>query len=62
MEEIFQVIAFIVFGIFVLARRFVKKKKLADQDQESQDGGGMKLLRQYRRQPLLQNERLQTFP
>ena len=43
MEEIFQVIAFIVFGIFVLARRFVKKKKLADQDQESQDGGGMKL-------------------
>ena len=43
MEEIFQVIAFIVFGIFVLARRFAKKKKLADQDQESQDGGGMKL-------------------
>ena len=43
MEEIFQVIAFIVFGIFVLARRFAKKKKLADQDQESQDGDGMKL-------------------
>ena len=43
MEEIFQVIAFIVFGVFVLARRFTKKKKLADQDQESQDGGGMKL-------------------
>ena len=43
MEEIFQVIAFIVFGVFVLARRFAKKKKLADQDQESQDGGGMKL-------------------
>ncbi|SVC21525.1 uncharacterized protein METZ01_LOCUS274379, partial [marine metagenome] len=34
MEEIFQVIAFIVFGVFVLARRFAKKKKLADQDQE----------------------------
>jgi len=43
MEEIFQVIAFIVFGVFVLARRFAKKKKLADQDQESQDGGGTKL-------------------
>ena len=43
MAEIFQVIAFIVFGVFVLARRFAKKKKLADQDQESQDGGGMKL-------------------
>ena len=43
MEEIFQVIAFIVFGVFVLARRFAKKKKLADQDQESQDGDGMKL-------------------
>ena len=43
MAEIFQVIAFIAFGVFVLARRFAKKKKLADQDQESQDGGGMKL-------------------
>ena len=43
MEEIFQVIAFIVFGVFVLARRFAKKKKLADQDQESQDEGGTKL-------------------
>jgi len=43
MAEIFQVIAFIVFGVFVLARRFAKKKKLADQDQESQDGDGMKL-------------------
>ena len=43
MAEIFQVIAFIAFGVFVLARRFAKKKQLADQDQESQDGGGMKL-------------------
>jgi hypothetical protein len=43
MAEIFQVIAFIAFGVFVLARRFAKKKKLADQDQESQDGGGTKL-------------------
>ena len=43
MAEIFQVIEFIAFGVFVLARRFAKKKKLADQDQESQDGGGTKL-------------------
>ena len=43
MDEFFQVIAFIVFGVFVLVRRFAKKKKLADQDQDSQDGSGMKL-------------------
>ena len=43
MEEIFQVIAFIVFGIFVLVRRFFRSKKLADQDPEAQDEGGMKM-------------------
>ena len=43
MAEIFQVIAFIAFGVFVLARRFAKKKKLADQDRNPQDEGGMKL-------------------
>ena len=43
MEEIFQVIAFIVFGIFVLARRFFRNKKLADQDPDAQDEGGMKM-------------------
>ena len=43
MEEIFQVIAFIVFGIFVLVRRFFRSKKLADQDSDAQDEGGMKM-------------------
>ena len=43
MEEIFQVIAFIVFGIFVLARRFFRNKKLADQVPDAQDEGGMKM-------------------
>ena len=43
MEEIFQVIAFIVFGIFVLVRRFFRNKKLADQDPDAQDEGGMKM-------------------
>lgn len=43
MEEIFQVIAFIVFGVFVLVRRFFRNKKLADQDPDAQDEGGMKM-------------------
>ena len=43
MEEIFQVIAFIVFGIFVLVRRFFRSKKLADQDPDAQDEGGIKM-------------------
>ena len=43
MEEFFQVIAFIIFGVFILVSRYKKKKKLADQDRNPQDEGGMKL-------------------
>ena len=41
--SIYQVIAFIIFGVIMLVGRYAKKKKLADQDQNPQDEGGMKL-------------------
>lgn len=41
--SIYQVIAFIIFGVIMLVGRYAKKKKLADQDKNPQDEGGMKL-------------------